>query len=120
MHLHLESVKPMTRRRMIQLATFLLRTALGVMLIAHSLVLKLLIYTLPGTAQAFVAIGLPGWSAYAVFAIEAVAGVLLVLGVRARWAALAVIPVLIGATWALPATAGCSPMRMAAGSIPPT
>lgn len=82
------------------LAVTLLRVALGVMFIAHSLVLKLMVFTLPGTAQFFTSIGLPGWFAYAVFAAEAVGGVLLILGVQARWVALALVPILAGATWA--------------------
>jgi putative oxidoreductase len=82
------------------LATALLRVALGVMFLAHSLVLKLFVFTLPGTAQFFNTIGLPAWLAYAVFIAEALGGILLVLGVRARWVALALMPILAGATWA--------------------
>ena len=78
----------------------LLRVALGIMFIAHSVVLKYFTFTLAGTAQYFVSIGLPSFLAYVVFAAEAVGGVLLVLGIRTRWVALALIPVLIGATWA--------------------
>jgi putative oxidoreductase len=81
-------------------AAFLLRVALGVMFLAHSVLLKLFVFTLPGTAQFFVSIGLPGWLAYVIFAAEAVAGVLLVLGVQTRWVALATVPILIGAMWA--------------------
>ncbi len=86
--------------RLTDLATALLRVSLGVMFLAHSLILKLLVFTLPGTAEFFVSIGLPGPFAYGVFAAEAVGGVLLVLGVQARWVALALLPVLAGATWA--------------------
>jgi putative oxidoreductase len=43
---------------------------------------------------------LPPWLAHAVFAAEAAGGAMLLLGVQARWAALALIPVLAGATWA--------------------
>jgi putative oxidoreductase len=82
------------------LAIALLRVSLGVMFLAHSLILKLVVFTLPGTADFFVSIGLPGPFAYVVFALEAVGGVLLVLGVQARWVALALLPVLAGATWA--------------------
>jgi putative oxidoreductase len=78
----------------------LLRVALGVMFIAHSVVLKYLTFTLAGTAQYFVSIGLPALLAYVVFALEAVGGVLLVLGIRTRWVALALVPVLLGAAWA--------------------
>ena len=82
------------------LGAFLLRITLGLVLIAHSLYLKALVFTLPGTAQFFESIGLWGWTAYAVFAIEALGGVALVLGVYTRLVSLAVIPVLLGATWA--------------------
>jgi putative oxidoreductase len=78
----------------------LLRVALGIMFIAHSVVLKYFTFTLAGTAQYFVSIGLPAFLAYVVFALEAVGGVLLVLGIRTRWVALGLVPVLIGATWA--------------------
>jgi putative oxidoreductase len=83
-----------------ELATTLLRVALGVMFLAHSVVLKLMVYTLPGTAGFFETLGLPGWSAYAVFAAEAVGGAMLVLGIQARWVALALVPVLLGSVWA--------------------
>jgi putative oxidoreductase len=78
----------------------LLRVALGIMFIAHSVVLKYFTFTLAGTAQYFVSIGLPGFLAYVVFALEAVGGVLLVLGIRTRWVALGLVPVLLGAMWA--------------------
>ena len=75
-------------------AVTLLRVALGVMFIAHSLLLKLFVFTLPGTAQFFTSIGLPGWFAYVVFAAEAVGGILLVLGIQTRWVALGLAPIL--------------------------
>ena len=78
----------------------LLRIALGIMFIAHSVVLKYFTFTLGGTAQYFASIGLPSSLAYVVFALETVGGVLLVLGIRTRWVALGLVPVLIGATWA--------------------
>jgi putative oxidoreductase len=90
----------MTDMRNAPIAAFLLRLALGAMFIAHSLLLKLFVFGLDGTASFFRSIGLPGWLAYAVFAAEAVGGILLVLGVQARWVALALAPVLAGATWA--------------------
>ncbi|HET9444672.1 MAG TPA: DoxX family protein [Steroidobacteraceae bacterium] len=78
----------------------LLRIALGVMFIAHSVVLKYFTFTLAGTAQYFDSIGLPAALAYVVFALEAIGGVLLVFNIATRWVALALVPVLIGATWA--------------------
>jgi putative oxidoreductase len=70
------------------------------MFVAHSVILKYFTFTLAGTAQYFASIGLPGSLAYVVFAVEAIAGVLLVLGIQTRWSAVATIPVLIGALWA--------------------
>ncbi|KPK73741.1 MAG: hypothetical protein AMJ84_01635 [Acidithiobacillales bacterium SM23_46] len=90
----------MSRQRQIDLGIALLRISLGVMLIAHSVVLKYFVYTLPGTAQFFQSIGLPAPLAYVVFAIEAITGVALVLGIGTRYAAAAVVPVLMGAVWA--------------------
>lgn len=89
----------MTQHQLSQTAIFLLRVSLGVMYLAHSLVLKLMVFTLPGTAQFFETIGFPGWSAYAVFGAEAIGGIMLVLGIQARWVALALLPILAGATW---------------------
>jgi putative oxidoreductase len=79
----------------------LLRVSLGVMYLAHSVVLKFFTFGLAGTAGYFESIGLPGWLAYATFAAEAVGGVMLVLGIYSRWVALALIPALLGAIiWA--------------------
>ncbi len=78
----------------------LLRVSLGLMFIAHSVLLKYFTFTLAGTAQYFASIGLPSSLAYVVFAAEAIGGVLLVLGICTRWVAIALVPVLIGATWA--------------------
>ncbi|HEX9449281.1 MAG TPA: DoxX family protein [Dongiaceae bacterium] len=75
----------------------LLRLALGIMFLAHSLVLKWLTYGLAGTAQFFVSVGLPVWLAYLTFWVEALGGLLLVLGVQTRWVALALSPFLLGA-----------------------
>ncbi len=77
----------------------LLRVSLGVMFLTHSVVLKLGVFTLAGTAQYFESLGLPAFSAYLVFGAEAIGGVLLVAGIQARWVALALVPVLVGAMW---------------------
>ncbi|MDC0661488.1 DoxX family protein [Marinobacter sp. SS21] len=81
-------------------AAMILRTVLGLVMVAHSLYLKLVVFTLPGTAQFFESIGLPGPLAYLVFTVEALAGLALILGYQTRLAALVLIPVLLGATWA--------------------
>jgi putative oxidoreductase len=77
-------------------AALLLRVSLGVMFIAHAL-LKILVFTLPGTAQFFASVGFPAWLAYAVVAAELIGGILLIAGVYSRWVALALVPVLLGA-----------------------
>jgi putative oxidoreductase len=75
-----------------------LRVALGVMFIAHAL-LKLWVFSLPGTAQFFQSVGLPGALAYMVFAAELIGGAALVLGIYSRQVALLLVPVLLGAAW---------------------
>lgn len=77
-------------------AALLLRLSLGIMFIAHAL-LKLVVFTLPGTVKFFEALGYPGFLAYVVFGAELVGGTLLVLGVYTRRVSLALIPILIGA-----------------------
>lgn len=77
-------------------AALLLRLSLGVMFIAHAM-LKLVVFTLPGTVQFFEGLGYPGILAYVVFGAELAGGVLLVLGVYTRWVSLALVPILIGA-----------------------
>tara|TARA_R110002110_G_scaffold115205_3_gene285783 strand:- start:1821 stop:2252 length:432 start_codon:yes stop_codon:yes gene_type:complete len=79
------------------IAAFVLRIGLGVMYLAHSIVLKLLTYGLAGTAEFFVSVGLPVWLAYGTFAAEAIGGILLILGIQSRWVALALMPALLGA-----------------------
>lgn len=89
----------MNRERSIDHGIALLRVSLGLMFIAHSVLLKHFTYTLAGTAQFFESIGLPGPLAYVVFWMEAIGGVLLVLGVQTRVVAAALVPILLGATW---------------------
>jgi len=79
-------------------AALVLRVALGVMFIAHAL-LKILVFTVPGTVAFFESVGLPGALAYATIAAEIVGGVALIAGFQVRWVAAALIPVLLGATW---------------------
>lgn len=88
----------MNRAASSELGATLLRVSLGVMWMAHAL-LKWWVFTLPGTAQYFVSVGLPGWMAYPVFAAELLGGLALVLGVYARQVALALVPVMSVAAW---------------------
>jgi putative oxidoreductase len=77
-------------------AATLLRWALGLILVAHA-ALKIFVFTLAGTAGFFESVGFPGWAAYPVVAIEGLGGLLLLAGVQVRAAALANVPVLLGA-----------------------
>ncbi len=76
----------------------LLRIALGIMWIAHAL-LKLAVFTLPGTAKYFESVGLPGFLAYPVFGLELLGGCALVLGFYGRQVAVALVPIMLVATW---------------------
>ena len=80
-------------------AALVLRVTLGLMYIAHSLVLKYFVFTLPGTAQFFESLGLPAAFAYLTFWAELIGGILLVAGIGTRWVAIGLIPILAGATW---------------------
>ena len=77
-------------------AALLLRLSLGVMFIAHAL-LKVLVFTLPGTAQFFASVGFPASLAYVVTGAEFFGGLLLIAGLYTRWVSLALVPVLLGA-----------------------
>jgi putative oxidoreductase len=79
-------------------AALVLRVSLGVMFLAHGL-LKVLVFTVPGTVQFFGSLGLPAVFAYATIAAEILGGIALIVGFRTRLVALALLPVLIGATW---------------------
>lgn len=82
----------------VQVGITVLRVSLGIMWIAHAL-LKLLVFSLPGTAQFFESVGLPGIFAYPVFTAELLGGLALVLGIYARQAALALVPIMAAAAW---------------------
>ena len=80
-------------------AALVLRVSVGVLFLAHGL-LKVLVFTPTGTVAFFASLGLPAILAYATIAAEVLGGIALVLGVGTRWVSLALIPVLLGATWA--------------------
>src|ERR1700743_2104435 len=79
-----------------ELAALLLRVALGVLYLAHSLQ-KIVVFTLPGAAQFFVSVGLPGWLGYVTTFVELFGGIALLLGVQVRWVALVLLPFMLGA-----------------------
>ena len=77
-------------------AAFFLRLALGVMLLAHGL-LKLLVFTLPGTAQFFESVGFPGWLAQVTVVLEIGGGLAMLAGWQVRQVALGLLPLMLGA-----------------------
>ncbi|ACP22918.1 hypothetical protein NGR_b14670 (plasmid) [Sinorhizobium fredii NGR234] len=86
-------------------AILILRVALGLLFLAHA-GLKAFVFTPAGTAQFFASLGLPPALAYLTIALETVGGLALVAGFFARLAALALIPVLLGAIMTVHAAAG--------------
>ena len=87
---------PLDSRHLSAFGPLLLRTALGVVFLAHAYA-KLALFTMPGTAAFFEANGFPGWTAYPVFAAEALGGLALLAGFRTRWVALGLVPIMLGA-----------------------
>jgi putative oxidoreductase len=79
-------------------ATALLRVSLGVMALAHGL-LKVFVFTVPGTVGYFESLGLPAFIAYLTILAEVGGGLALVLGIYTRWVSLALVPILLGAAW---------------------
>ena len=112
-----------TRTDVTDYGVALLRVSLGVMYLAHGIVLKFAAFGLSGTAGYFTSIGLPGWRAYVTFTAKTIGGAMLALGIRARWVVLALTPALLCAIiWArssgrMAPMAGCSPPRRRLGNI---
>src|SRR5208337_4342584 len=67
-------------------AALLLRVSLGVMFLAHGLLLKVFTFTVAGTVGYFESLGYPGFFAY-----------LVILGAYTRTIALLLLPIMIGA-----------------------
>lgn len=76
-----------------------LRATLGTIMLSHGL-LKILVFTVPGTVAFFESLGLPAVVAYLTIFGELAGGVALLLGVFTRLAAILSLPILLGATWA--------------------
>lgn len=79
------------------LGTTVLRVGLGALFLVHGLT-KIFVFTVPGTMGFFESVGYPGFLAVPVIAAEVVGGALLLAGLWTRWAALALVPVMLGAT----------------------
>lgn len=74
-----------------------LRVALGAMFIAHAL-LKALVFTMPGFAGFLGSVGYPAALAWPIFLAELLGGIAILVGFYGRFASLALLPVLLGAT----------------------
>lgn len=77
-------------------AALVLRLVLGILFLAHA-GLKVFVFTPAGTAGFFASLGLPGWLAYVTIVWEIVGAVALIVGFWPRLAAIALVPVLVGA-----------------------
>jgi putative oxidoreductase len=86
-------------------AATVIRVALGILFLAHA-GLKLFVFTPAGTVQFFGSLGLPGPLAYLVILAEIVGGLALIAGVYSRIAAVALIPILLGAIFTVHGPAG--------------
>jgi putative oxidoreductase len=89
----------MTFESSTNLGATLTRLSLGTILLAHGL-LKLFVFTLPGTVAFFGSLGLPAIVAYLTVFSEVVGGVAILAGLYTRIAALLSLPVLLGSVWA--------------------
>ncbi len=79
-------------------AAFVLRVASGFLFLAHGL-LKVFVFTIPGTVGFFDSIGFPGFLAYLTIAAEIGGGLALIAGIGTRYVSVALLPVLLGATY---------------------
>ena len=79
-------------------AALLLRVSLGILFLAHGLLLKVMTFGLAGTAGYFQSIGYPAAFAYLVILGEIGGGLALILGVYTRAISLLLLPIMIGAT----------------------
>jgi putative oxidoreductase len=79
-------------------AAFALRVAMGVMFLAHGLLLKVMTFGLAGTMGYFGSIGYPPVLGAIVAIAEIAAGLALLAGVWVRLVSLLAVPILLGAT----------------------
>jgi putative oxidoreductase len=79
-------------------AALLLRVSIGVMFLAHGLLLKLMTFGLAGTMGYFGSIGYPPVLGAVVAIAETLGGIALILGIWVRPVSLLLVPIMIGAT----------------------
>ncbi|MFD1775028.1 DoxX family protein [Paenibacillus rhizophilus] len=84
--------------------TILMRVVLGVLFLAHGI--SKLQMGLGNVAGWFESIGVPGFLAYVVAAVELIGGVMLILGLFTRYVSVVLIAVLVGAVFTAKLSAG--------------
>ena len=89
----------MTQQNELNYGAFIIRVSLGVILLAHGL-LKVFVFTIPGTVGYFDSLGLPAITAYLVIFGELAGGAALVVGLYSRLVGALSLPILIGSVWA--------------------
>ena len=87
-----------TERRAVAAGATLLRVTLGLMWLSHAW-FKISAFGIAGFAGWLDSLGLPGFMAGPVIALELVGGVLILAGFYARYVSIALLPVLAVATW---------------------
>lgn len=86
-------------------AALLLRVSLAILFFVHA-GLKFFVFTPAGTAKFFESVGVPSWMAYVTITWEFLGAIALLVGFKPRLAALALIPVLLGAIFTVHGAAG--------------
>jgi putative oxidoreductase len=76
-------------------AALVLRLCLAALFVAHAM-LKVRVFTIPGTVGYFRSLGLPGWLAYVTIAGELGGAAALILGIYPRYVALLLVPLIVG------------------------
>lgn len=89
----------MTQHNELTYGASITRVSLGVVLLAHGL-LKVYVFTIPGTVGYFDSLGLPPIAAYLTIFAELVGGTALILGLYSRLVAALSLPLLVGSVWA--------------------
>lgn len=80
-------------------AALLLRLALGLMWLSHSILLKVMTFGMAGLAAWMGTVGFPPALAWPLVIAEVLGGAMILVGWHGRWASLALQPVLLGALW---------------------
>ena len=88
----------MSQRNNQNYGALITRVSLGSILLSHGL-LKVFVFTIPGTVGFFASLGLPAIAAYLTIFAEVVGGTAIIVGLYTRLAALLSIPLLLGALW---------------------